>query len=106
MIEVRRTGEGDPLEFEVMVREGKGESRHRVTMAKQTWQRLTAGKHAPERCLEAAFRFLLDREAKEVTRCDVRDFEALGKPNRLRPLPRPRRPQQDEPHAGYFRKPS
>ena len=65
MIEVRRTGEGDPLEFEVMVREGKGESRHRVTMAKQTWQRLTAGKHAPERCLEAAFRFLLDREAKE-----------------------------------------
>ena len=50
--------------------------------------------------------FPLDREAKEVTRCDVRDFEALGKPNRLRPLPRPRRPQQDEPHAGYFRKPS
>ena len=65
MIEVRRTGEGDPLEFEVMVREGKGESRHRVTMAKQTWQRLTVGKHAPERCLEAAFRFLLDREPKE-----------------------------------------
>jgi hypothetical protein len=26
---------------------------------------LTAGKHTPERCLEAAFRFLLDREPKE-----------------------------------------
>ena len=24
-----------------------------------------AGKHTPERCLEAAFRFLLDREPKE-----------------------------------------
>jgi hypothetical protein len=65
MIEVRRTGEGDPLEFEVVVRDGKGETRHHVTMARETCKRLTAGKHTPERCLEAAFRFLLDREAKE-----------------------------------------
>jgi hypothetical protein len=65
MIEVRRTGEGDPLEFEVVVREGKGETRHDVTMAQETSDRLTAGKHTPERCLEAAFRFLLDREPKE-----------------------------------------
>jgi hypothetical protein len=65
MIEVRRTGEGDPLEFEVVVREGKGETRHDVTMAQETCERLTAGKHTPERCLEAAFRFLLDREPKE-----------------------------------------
>ena len=28
-------------------------------------ERLTAGKHTPERCLEAAIRFLLDREPKE-----------------------------------------
>jgi hypothetical protein len=35
--------------------------------------RLTAGKHTPERCLEAAFRFLLDRETKEsiLRRFDV-----------------------------------
>lgn len=65
MIEVRRTGEGDPLEFEVVVREGKSETRHRVTMARETCERLTAGKDTPERCLEAAFRFLLDREPKE-----------------------------------------
>jgi hypothetical protein len=26
---------------------------------------MTAGKHTPERCLEATFRFLLDREPKE-----------------------------------------
>ena len=65
MIEVRRTDDGDPLAFEVVVREGKGESRHHVTMARDTYERLTAGKHAPERLLEAAFCFLLDREPKE-----------------------------------------
>lgn len=66
MIVVRRTGDGDPLEFEVVVREGTGESRHRVTMASDTCARLTGGRHAPEDCIEAAFRFLLDREPKET----------------------------------------
>ena len=73
MIEVRRTDQADPLEFEVVVREGKGETRHQVTMAQATCNRLCAGKHTPERCLEAAFRFLLDREPKEsiLRRFDV-----------------------------------
>jgi hypothetical protein len=73
MIQVRRTGESDSLEFEVVVREGKSETRHLVTMSQETCERLTAGKHAPERCLEAAFRFLLDREPKEsiLSRFDV-----------------------------------
>ena len=63
----------DPLEFEVIVREGKGETRHDVTMSRETCERLTAGKHTPERCLDAAFRFLLDREPKEsiIGRFDV-----------------------------------
>lgn len=65
MIEVRRTGDGDPLQFEVVVREGRGETRHHVTMTKETCHRLAADKHTPERCIEAAFRFLLDREPKE-----------------------------------------
>jgi hypothetical protein len=65
MIEVRRTGEGDPLEFEVVVREGQGETRHHLTMARDACERLTGGKHTPERCIEAAFGFLLDREPKE-----------------------------------------
>ncbi|MGA7544342.1 MAG: hypothetical protein WBW08_00720 [Methyloceanibacter sp.] len=34
-------------------------------MARKTYEQLTAGKHTPERCLEAAFRFILDREPKE-----------------------------------------
>ena len=73
MIEVVRTREGDPMEFEVVVREGKGETHHHVTMARETCELLTAGKHTPERCLEAAFRFLLDREPKEsiLSRFDV-----------------------------------
>jgi hypothetical protein len=65
MIEVRRISEGGALDFEVVVREGEGETRHHVTMSRETCERLTAGKHTPERCLEAAFRFLLDREPKE-----------------------------------------
>ena len=65
MIEVRCISDDDPLEFKVVVRDGKGESRHHVTMARKTYEQLTAGKHTPERCLEAAFRFLLDREPKE-----------------------------------------
>jgi hypothetical protein len=58
-------GPGDPLQFEVTVTEGSSESRHHVTMAKAQCDRLTAGKHTPEACIGAAFRFLLDREAKE-----------------------------------------
>ena len=65
MIEVRRTAEHDSFVFEVIVREGKGETRHHVTMSRGMCERLTAGEHTPERCLEAAFRFLLDREPKE-----------------------------------------
>ena len=65
MIEVKRTREGNPLEFEVIVRVGGGETRHHVTMARDTCERLTAGRHTPARCIEAAFQFLLDREPKE-----------------------------------------
>src|SRR5262249_42538305 len=73
MIEVRRIGAGEPLEFEGLVAEGKGETRHRVTMRQETFERLAGGKHTPERCVEAAFRFLLDREPKEsiLGRLDV-----------------------------------
>jgi hypothetical protein len=65
MIEVRRIGEDGSLDFEVVVREGESETRHHVTMSREMCERLTTGKHTPERCLEAAFRFLLDREPKE-----------------------------------------
>jgi len=64
MIEVRRMRDGDPLEFEVTLRDRNGETRHHVTMTKDTCERLTRGEHAPEHGLEAVFRFLLDRERR------------------------------------------
>jgi hypothetical protein len=73
MIEVRRVAEGDPPQFEVVVQDGRGETRHRVSMSREMYERLTAGKYTQERCLEAAFCFLLDREPKEsiLRRFDV-----------------------------------
>jgi len=57
MIEVKQTADRDPLEFEVVVRERNGETRHHVTMTKDTCERLTKGTHTPERCVERRFGF-------------------------------------------------
>ena len=65
MIKVDRVSDGDPLGFEVIVRAGNGESRHHVTLARDSCKRLTMGTHTPEDCIKAAFQFLLDREPKE-----------------------------------------
>ena len=65
MIEVTRAGAGEPLEFDVTVTEGSGKSRHHVSMSRETADRLAAGKATPEALVEAAFRFLLERESKE-----------------------------------------
>jgi len=65
MIEVRQTAGGDPLKFAVVVRDDAGETRHVVAMAPATYQALTGGAYTPVKCVEATFRFLLDREAKE-----------------------------------------
>ena len=65
MIEVRQTAGGDPLKFAVVVRDATGETHHVVTMAPATYQELTAGAASPSACVDAAFRFLLDREPKE-----------------------------------------
>jgi hypothetical protein len=66
MIAIRRIGEGDPFEFEAVISDGRGESVHRVTVSKDTYERLTGSKYPPEALLDAAFRFLLDREPKEA----------------------------------------
>lgn len=65
MIEVEaKGGDGDRLLFNVTVSDSAGTTQHRVTLADATYQRLTAGKVTPQVCIEAAFRFLLEREAK------------------------------------------
>jgi len=71
-IVVRQTGSGDPMEFEVEVRDRDGQTRHHVTMSQATYAALAGGR-APQVFIQAAFAFLLDREAKEsiLARFDV-----------------------------------
>jgi hypothetical protein len=66
MIEVIRRSGTDPLAFDVVIRDGQGESRHHVTLSRAACTRWTGGSDAAEKCVEAAFRFLLDREPKEA----------------------------------------
>ena len=73
MIEVMRKAGADPLAFEVVIREGRSESRHHVTMSRAVCEKWATGERTPESCVEAAFRFLLDREPKEsiLARFDI-----------------------------------
>lgn len=71
-IDVRKVEDRDPLVFDVVVREGQSETRHRVTLARTDFARLGGGAVA-EKLIDASFRFLLDREPKEaiLSRFDV-----------------------------------
>ena len=73
MIDVKLVKDGDPLEFEVTIRDENSESCYHVTINQKTCERLGGAAHTPERVLEAAFNFLLDREPKEsiLARFDV-----------------------------------
>lgn len=73
IIEVRQTSRSSPLEFDVTIRESGSETRHHVSMSEADHRRLAGGACSPEHCIEAAFRFLLDREPKEaiLSRFDV-----------------------------------
>lgn len=73
MIEVTQTRQSHPFEFAVVVSDDSGKTRHDVTMAEETFVRLAGEHDVPEGVIEAAFRFLLDREPKEsiLTRFDV-----------------------------------
>jgi hypothetical protein len=73
MIEVTQTRQSRPFAFEVVVRDDSGETRHDVTMTEEAFVSLAGEHDAPEGVIEAAFRFLLDRESKEsiLPRFDV-----------------------------------
>jgi hypothetical protein len=65
MIQVELKGrEEDHTVFSVTVSDSAGSTHHRVTLHDETYRRLTQGRVTPERCVEAAFSFLLEREAK------------------------------------------
>jgi hypothetical protein len=65
MIEVKPIEAAGSLEFEATVRDAKGETRHLVTMSRETYENLTGGRSSPEQCVKAAFEFLLAHEPKE-----------------------------------------
>jgi hypothetical protein len=65
MIEVTSLADEDPMAFEVVVREPGGTTTHHVTLAAADLARLSQGR-PPKQVIEAAFRFLLDREPKEA----------------------------------------
>ncbi|MCW5695703.1 MAG: hypothetical protein KIS96_03090 [Bauldia sp.] len=74
-IEVRQTAGGGSSAFEVTVRDGGGATQHHVSARAADLARL-APDTAPARLIEAAFRFLLDREPKEsiLRRFDLTDI--------------------------------
>ena len=50
--------------FSVSIADSAGRTHHRVTLHDDAYQRLTGGRITPLACVEAAFRFLLERETK------------------------------------------
>jgi hypothetical protein len=65
MISVKAIDQGEPALYEVTVSDGRGTSRHEVTVSAGDQARLTNEEASAEDLLDAAFRFLLDREPKE-----------------------------------------
>jgi len=77
LIQIRQSGRSDPLEFEVIVHTDGTSTRHWVTISGADCDRLAGGSCSPERCVEAAFQFLLEREPKEaiLRRFNVNDIQ-------------------------------
>ena len=71
-LEIQCLNDDDPMVFFVRIIDAGGETRHEVTLAKAYAQKIAAD-HTPAHCIEAAFCFLLDREAKEqiLSRFDI-----------------------------------
>ncbi len=73
-VEVKTTKQDDTYEFQVTVKEARGETRHRVTLQKSDYEELVGDKATPEELVRQSFRFLLEREPKESI---MRSFDLL-----------------------------
>jgi hypothetical protein len=62
-IDIRPIGDAASPRFAVTIREDSSATHHDVTMSSAAFS--GHGARAPEQVVDAAFRFLLDREAKE-----------------------------------------
>ena len=63
-VTVTRRTDGDPMRFDVAVREGDATTEHDVTGSEADLERLGAGR-SPEAFVRDCFAFLLEREPKE-----------------------------------------
>ncbi|HEY3214219.1 MAG TPA: hypothetical protein VGL16_13555 [Actinomycetota bacterium] len=63
-VTVTRRVDGDPMRFDVTVREGDATTEHDVTVSEAELERLGAGR-SPEAFVRDCFAFLLEREPKE-----------------------------------------
>lgn len=66
MIDVTQTNDDDPRAFDVVLRDEKGIGRFSVTLAERDRERLAGADISPDAVVEAAFRFLLDREPRSA----------------------------------------
>ena len=73
-IEVKTTEHEDSYEFQVGVKDGRGETRHRVTLQKVDYEQLVGEKASPEALVRESFGFLLEREPKEAI---LRSFDLM-----------------------------
>ncbi|MEE9552051.1 MAG: hypothetical protein V3V89_03305 [Gammaproteobacteria bacterium] len=65
MISVIQDESTDPMVFNVTIEEQDGKTQHRVTMSDETYKHLFSQSYDPKACIDASFRFLLEREPKE-----------------------------------------
>ena len=63
-ITVTRRADGNPIRFDVVVREGDPSTEHAVTLSESDLDRLGGGR-TPEAFVRDCFAFLLEREPKE-----------------------------------------
>jgi len=56
----------------VTVTDKTSSTRHRVTLKRQDYERLSRGRCSPEECVRTSFEFLLEREPKESI---LREFD-------------------------------
>jgi hypothetical protein len=63
-ITVTRSADGNPIRFDVVVREGDPSTEHAVTLSESDLERLGGGR-TPEAFVRDCFAFLLEREPKE-----------------------------------------
>jgi hypothetical protein len=63
-VTVTRSADGDPMGFDVAVRDGDATTEHQVTVSEADLERLGASR-SPEAFVRDCFAFLLEREPKE-----------------------------------------